>query len=689
MPPIFPSAEPQTRQACEPCRRKKTKCTAERPTCSYCKRLKIQCSYMPRGRSRAYGARTKVAIDTIPSKESVRGHRVPHIHHLSGYMESSNTAANPHVGSTVSMINQPEASHDMASSSISSLEHIPSHFTKPPSQLLGAPDEPSRFSPARPEPSHEALEHFVDVYRFKLHLQPLPLLCPQKLAWQLITGPRFLLWAFMALTMNFSTHEFYEGQESIAINFYTRLAEDSAMQLVFEGIPTPELAQALCLIALKYIRTQKLSKAWVAIGTASRLEALRTLSGDSNPLPKGDSISRAYWSVFVLERFFILCTSDITGIRVPDYPPSAALPPSPLSTSGHDGSSNVQHPGATTRSGLQDIGINGHSLRIIDIWGKVKCYLHRLRQGMVEKPWSPESTHTRLCVELIEYEAQLNPQYFLCNAALPNRTASEVSQHREYWNPWITSQLLWHACHVTLNHPFIHTFVLRSPEGIPPSCLFLQQRVDLAIYHTGWLFRILEACCNLTEMVDPMIADSIAAASTALWLFRFSRDTKVSQRAQEDLIKHGDSDFSSVGKTFGLERVNIDAQLGTLGKLQALAEEIRRQSSDQDTTISFQPAWFWELLDPRICNSMQNVPPDFNQTSADRPGHSDDSRICLKSHFVMPLDENQRLDQEMQPSDPDLNTGDSLFTMTEDLELFDIDSLSFDFLHNGSWEPAL
>lgn len=153
--------------------------------------------------------------------------------------------------------------------------------------------------------------------------------------------------------------------------------------------------------------------------------------------------------------------------------------------------------------------------------------------------------------------------------------------------------------------------------------------------------------------------------------------------------RHDDSDFSSNGETFGLERVNIEAQLGTLRKLQALAEEIRRQSSDQDTTISFQPAWFWDLLDPRIFNSMQNVPQDFNQTSADRPGHSDDSRICLKSHFVMPLDENQRLNQERQPSDPNLNTGDSLFIMPEDLELFDIDSLSFDFLHNGSWEPGL
>jgi hypothetical protein len=48
---------------------------------------------------------------------------------------------------------------------------------------------------------------------------------------------------------------------------------------------------------------------------------------------------------------------------------------------------------------------------------------------------------------------------------------------------------------------------------------------------------MLEECRNLTDVVDPIITDAIAAASTALWLFQFSRDAKVSRRAQENLAK--------------------------------------------------------------------------------------------------------------------------------------------------------
>ncbi|QPC60671.1 hypothetical protein HYE67_002902 [Fusarium culmorum] len=42
-----------TRRACEPCRRKKSKCTGERPICSFCERLDLPCEYAARGSSLA------------------------------------------------------------------------------------------------------------------------------------------------------------------------------------------------------------------------------------------------------------------------------------------------------------------------------------------------------------------------------------------------------------------------------------------------------------------------------------------------------------------------------------------------------------------------------------------------------------------------------------------------------------
>lgn len=276
----------------------------------------------------------------------------------------------------------------------------------------------------------------------------------------------------------------------------------------------------------------------MAIGTASRLQALRIVSCDSNFVSKDCSVSRAYWSVFMLERLFVPWTPDMSGARVPEYPDSPPAPPPPSSFSADATPCLEDTEAASVRTDCSsDPGIIGVNMRLVAIWGKLRYYLHRVRQGATEKPWSPDSTQTKLNIELIEHEALIDSKYFLCKAFLPSRTIAEVSRHRDYWDPFMSSQIIWHAIHAILNHPFIHLFLLRSPKDVPPSCLFLQQRVDMALFHTGWLFRILQSFMDLMDMVDPMVADFVAAAATVSWLFQFSTDAKISQRAREDLAK--------------------------------------------------------------------------------------------------------------------------------------------------------
>ena len=41
----MPQGIKRSRQACDTCRRKKSRCTGEKPVCATCKRLKQECSY--------------------------------------------------------------------------------------------------------------------------------------------------------------------------------------------------------------------------------------------------------------------------------------------------------------------------------------------------------------------------------------------------------------------------------------------------------------------------------------------------------------------------------------------------------------------------------------------------------------------------------------------------------------------
>lgn len=270
----------------------------------------------------------------------------------------------------------------------------------------------------------------------------------------------------------------------------------------------------------------------MTIGIASRLYAMRTLfNKDIISNPEDEPEARGYWSVFALERLFLPYESGLSTINIPHYPPSASLPP-PLS---FNSSPITPGPETTDEPPGKDIGINGYCLRIIGIWGKIRSYLHRLSQGEAEKPWLADSTHTRLGIELIEFEAQHSKHHLLLNVAFPYRSAAEVDQQSEYWNPWVTTEILWHAAQAILNHPFLHLVVLRSQTDIPQSCVFLQQKVDMALYHVCWLFRILQLSGGLMVISNPVIGDAIAASATVLWLFQFTKDSKVAQRTRNNL----------------------------------------------------------------------------------------------------------------------------------------------------------
>lgn len=65
-----------------------------------------------------------------------------------------------------------------------------------------------------------------------------------------------------------------------------------------------------------------------------------------------------------------------------------------------------------------------------------------------------------------------------------------------------------------------------------------------------------------------------------------------------------------------------------------------------------------------------------------------DSEMYLKSHFVMPLHDDQDSDQVRESMASGQDGMDSLFTMPGDLDLFNIELLSHDFFENGLWDQG-
>lgn len=62
--------------------------------------------------------------------------------------------------------------------------------------------------------------------------------------------PRYLFESFLALTVRYSTHGFYQGQELQAVEYYASSAQQTVTTLASQGIPKLEVVQALCLLVL-------------------------------------------------------------------------------------------------------------------------------------------------------------------------------------------------------------------------------------------------------------------------------------------------------------------------------------------------------------------------------------------------------------------------------------------------------
>ncbi|KAI2882760.1 transcriptional regulator family: Fungal Specific TF [Aspergillus niger] len=617
------SSEPRerSRQACEPCRRRKTKCPGERPVCSTCQRLNHQCVYSLRDRANVTSGRvTKAYARATQDRLRILESQVNDLYGALCSRSSKNGEPSP---------GTPESNN-------TSLREQDCQ-----APLRGSPSDISAFSPTSPHPPAETLGHFIEVYRKVLHLQPLPLFDMDTLQSDLAKAPEFLLWSFLALILSFSGHEFYHGRESDARNFYSQSAEQAVVKMAVEGIPRVEVLQSLCLLALRHIKEGKEAQACMTIGMASRLQSFRTLQQHNNQTEARDlTVSRCHWSIRILESIFTPQLSIPSPPQTPIppeylYPPSAPLPPplpsvSPTHTDLFD-----------TTDPTNDLGIVAYGIQLIIIWGETASYVHSIRTNPnlnEETPWSLSSTYSKLNHRRNEHETQLPESHLLRNVAFTKRSRAEISAHQEYWTSWISMQIFCHALVAIQNHPFIHLVILGGNRGVSQSRLFLQQTVDHALFHSEWVFRLVQAWENFDlPLHDPLIAHLVAATASISWIFQFARDRGIGEKARGHLVV-AERLLSRMSTVWP----HVSHRLKTIHALQSsasvattnpsISSEHQSAATTKGTTITIQPSLFWDLLDPKICPT--EMPASSGPAA---PG----ARMRVTTQFMHPLSEDE------------------------------------------------
>lgn len=358
---------------------------------------------------------------------------------------------------------------------------------------------------------------------------------------------------------------------------------------------------------------------------------------------------RCTWSIFMLERTF--CSRlpySIQPIAFPPVPhsPRYPRPPSqdPISglTSISQGpaiSSSDERSGsgfATPDQVVEQFGINVACAKAVDVWGDIVAHLYTLRAGQVDPPpWRADSAYNRINAKIIECDVFLSNDHLLRHVHLAKRTLIDIEQDRGYWSTWLLTQICTHGSQAVLNHPFIHLIVLRDQKGNLQSRNFHQHTVDQALFHSGWVARLLRTTeCIGFETHDPLLANIVAAVATVPWIFQFARDRKVAERAKED-VAICERLLSRLAKSWP----QAADKLRTLRRLKSLDQNQQTYDAYGHAITTFKPALVWELLDSDISWSFAgNVAGD--ETSAEA-AETPSAVMRVATKFVHPLLDTQ------------------------------------------------
>ncbi|PTD09615.1 hypothetical protein FCULG_00008870 [Fusarium culmorum] len=606
-------SESSVRRACESCRRKKTKCTGEKPVCSFCERLHQDCVYLPRNRETVKRKRRASRSDRVVNYDG------QDINELLGPGAASSSAGS---------VFTPDSLPRQRNRRVPTVERTSRRIDR-----ITIHDEPSgSWSSPLPEvtPSPTSLDNAVDEYRRRLYFQPLPLFDPQGLRERIQRSPMFLQWIFLALALSNLPYDASSAKEADLIHSHARAARDTVLELAMRGTARLEISQALCLLALGDILEGRPALALMTIGAVCRLEIVRGAGYAESPA---------------------------TPVYDPEYPRSAREPSPPAYIGDEEYAPDL----VTIRDDLRtDPGITSHAVRAVSFCGDVISYLHALRIGKADNPADTNSNFYQLTNTLYDLESQLGHIHFVRNVGFSERTSEEFERHREYWAPWLLFQMTAHASQALLNHPFIHLVLLRRANRPSQPRLFLQQTVDQAMFHSAWVTRLVQTCMDRGLMVyDPLIGDLVAATATIPWLFQYARDTKVSETSKENYRKC--IDF--------LESMP-DPSPRSIQKRELLHQLQSMSSQAHDNNmISFQPSKIWQLIDTDIMDAVAPQP-----TSGEAVGSQADASkttVSVQTTFVHPVGERRVEQRQTNMAESLVGAGD----LYEGLEQYSLDSI--------------
>ncbi|TAQ83806.1 hypothetical protein B7494_g7875 [Chlorociboria aeruginascens] len=472
--------------ACIACRRKKIRCSGEKPACKHCLRSRIPCVYKVTTRKAAPRTDYMAMLDKRLKRMEERIIKiVPKEEQDSAALSVTRAAVKPAIPGTIPSRNSnaKKRSSDEAFgpelekwSKTASSSNIDTN-SKPPSLMIQEVEESKLLEEgANALPSKDIQEHLAEVFFENLYGQTYHLLHKPSFMRKLKAGtvPPVLILAVCAISARFSTHPKLNSSPAFLRG---EPWASEARDIVVRRYEWPNITILTCLLilGLHEFGTCQGGRSWALGGQAIRMAYALQLHKDLDydPLKRSGKVAlsfidreirrRTMWACFIMDRFNSSGTDRPTFIKEETI--KVQLPikekyfqldmPGPTETLTGD----VPHPvspGAGQLSNAKgNMGVAAYMIKSIAVWGRIINYLNLGGKELDPHPiWHPESSYTDLIRQTETFASSL-PEFLQYNPE--NLGAHEVEG--------LASQFLFLHVSIQQNILFMNRFAIPSSPG--------------------------------------------------------------------------------------------------------------------------------------------------------------------------------------------------------------------------------
>ncbi|CAG7931971.1 unnamed protein product [Penicillium olsonii] len=498
----------KSHEACLNCRRKKTRCPAEKPSCSSCVRLNQPCLYtsIPRG-SRGGQSDDRLAFLEEKVNLILSGTRPTQEVRADKTHENGNGGADTYPTTTRLPSNEPSVNDPF---------------------FLGF-----GYDDSLSQPSSSAIAKAIDLYFEYCHRQPI--WCFER---DEVSDPSCLseeiICCLLALTSRFS-------RDRDHLQHYGDSARSLIMLRMANGSVGLETIESLCLLSYSSFLDGNIHLGRFHLGLALHLCRSATLDLESTYVGEGPTTERKkrlFWSLQCLEQSYgqqngFLCI------------PAEILRTFYVSSSGDralQGATETKPPPLPTDdlgcSNPSDLGIWSLAVHFGWVWSRVRTYVSDCARNRLKEPWRHDSMYSMVLSDLTEIENKLSQCHRYDSVKFYERTAEELRMNRDYWTPWLKLQFTYHCVLTVLNHPFVYIVASQYNDNLAIPNAFWRRSSELVLLHATWIVRMIDMVSDKKmRLIDPFFGHAAAIAATVHLYYCCAADPRLKYKSKVDFTK--------------------------------------------------------------------------------------------------------------------------------------------------------